>query len=368
MRALVPVLYGWLLLTSVAVGPAQAQERKKPRAHPDHAKLAATTDHLVERFMSEHHVPGAVVAVIRDGEVIVEKGYGVRSQDDSQRPDADTLFYIGSLSKAVTAVGVELLAERGKLSLDDPLGRYIKGLPKPWQPIPLKYVLAHQSGIPELPNKKPFEEMLRSAADTPLTFKPGTKQLYNNFNFALAGKVIEAAAGKPYLEFMKAEVFHPLGMNRTGYGQVDKNSAPGYRAQKNGTHEVVRGGGPAASEYGIPSGFIQTTLADLLRLYHGIERHTPLTPKRTREMISPVTPDLSGTPGWFVREDGGVTVVSKNGAAAGYSSQFQFVPGKGHVVIFIMNFQAPGLNTISLASDLLRDVCGLPVTDKHGKE
>lgn len=376
VRSLWPYLCAVGLLATNAIEPAAArgvmggippaQEKKKDKKdnHPNHAKLAAAADRLVERFMKDHEVPGLVLAVVRDGEVVVEKGYGVRSVDDKQRPDVDTLFYIGSLSKAVTGVGVEVLAEQGKLTLDDPLGRYVKGVPKTWQGIPLKYVLAHQSGIPELSSKKPtFEEMLRSADDIPLSFKPGTKQQYNNFNFSLAGKVIQGASGKPYLDFMKEEVFKPLGMTRTGFGQTDKNSAAGHYLRKNGKWAVITDVA-LKGDYGIPSGFIQTSLADLLRLYRGIQRHKLLTVKRTKEMITPVTADLGGTPGWFAREAGGVTIIGKDGAAAGYSSQFHFVPGKGHAVIFIMNLQGQELGTVTLVNDLLREVCGIPIQTK----
>jgi hypothetical protein len=84
-------------------------------------------------------------------------------------------------------------------------------------------------------------------------------------------------------------------------------------------------------------------------------------------MISPVTPGLTGTPGWFARRVGGVTIVAKDGAASGYSSQFQFVPGRGDAVIFIMNLQHKGLATQALAHDLLREVCGLPLPARPGE-
>jgi CubicO group peptidase (beta-lactamase class C family) len=371
VRSWTPYFRAISLLLAISTAPIVAQEKSKPRdrAHVDPAHLSAAADRIVERFMKEKHVPGLVLAVIRDGKVVVEKGYGVRTPEDNQRPDSDTLFYIGSLSKALTGVGIELLAEQGKLKLDEPVSHYVKGLPKTWRPIPLKFFLAHQSGIPEITAKKPsFEEMLRTADDLPLSFKPGTKQQYNNFNFAVAGMVIEGACGRPYLEFMREEVFKPLGMTRTGYGQTDSNSSPGHFLRKTGRLEVVNEVVPKGGEYGIPSGFIQTTLSDLLRLYRAIQRHKLLPPPRTHEMLSPVTPGMSGTPGWFAREVNGVTIVAKNGAASGYSSQFQFVPGHGDGVIFIMNLQGQALGTAALANDLLREVCGLPLPEKHAGE
>lgn len=154
-------------------------------------------------------------------------------------------------------------------------------------------------------------------------------------------------------------------MTRTGYHQIDINSSPGHYLRKNGSYEVIKEASPRGGPYGIPSGFLQTTLADLLRLYHGVQRHQLLTPERTREMLSPVTPGLTGTPGWFSREVNGVTIVGKDGAASGYSSQFQFVPDRGDAVIFVMNLQGQTLGTQALANELLREVCGLPIPGRR---
>src|SRR5450432_1665597 len=150
-------------------------------------------------------------------------------------------------------------------------------------------------------------------------------------------------------------------MTRSGYGQTDPNSAPGHYLGKTGRLEAVNEVAPKGGEYAIPSGFLQTTIGDLLRLYWGIQRHKLLTPARTHEMFTPVTPGMTGTPGWFARKTNGVTIVAKDGAAAGYSSQFEFVPDRGDAVIFIMNLQGQNLGTATLANDLLRDVCGLPL-------
>lgn len=162
---------------------------------------------------------------------------------------------------------------------------------------------------------------------------------------------------------MSERVFKPLGMSRSGYGQIDLNSSPGHFLRKTGRYEAV----PKGGEYGIPSGFLQTSLADLVRLYRSIQQHKLLAPKRTQEMLSPVTPGMTGTPGWFAHEVKGLTIVAKDGAAAGYSSQFQFVPGHGHGVIFIMNLQGQDLGTAALVHDLLREVCGLPLPERPDK-
>src|SRR5260370_41945745 len=99
------------------------------------------------------------------------------------------------------------LVDGGKGSLSDPIGKYLAALPKPWQRITVAQVMAHQSGIPQLDTKLPtFEEMIAAAQSLPVTFPPGTRQEYNNFNFPIVGKLIEAIRGHSYLAYMNQQV------------------------------------------------------------------------------------------------------------------------------------------------------------------
>ena len=256
--------------------------------------------------------------------------------------------------------------EKGKLKLTDKASQYVPGMPAKWRDIQLRYFLAHQSGIPELSQKLPtFDAMLRSADGVEMAFKPpASDQQYNNFNFAVAGKVIEGVSKQPYLQFMHDEVFAKLGMTHTGYHQQDADSATGYtRKGKSGCElKAVENVEPRGGDYGIPSGFLQTTLADLLKLYRAIEQQRLLSPASYQAMLNRVTPGFSGTPGWFAREAGGVKIIGKNGSAQGFASQFHFAPERRAAVIFILNLQ--GTQTSQMVNDLLREVCGLPLPDK----
>ena len=314
--------------------------------------------------MRQKELPGLVLGVVRDGQVVVKKGYGVKSFSSEQPPDENTVFYIGSLSKALTAVGAMLLVERGKLDLDAPASKYLRNLPKSWRPITVKQFMAHQSGIPQLDRKFPtFGEMLRSADSVPLSFAPGTRQEYNNFNFAVTGKVIEAASGMRYLNYMKQNVFVPLHMDHTGYRVSSRNAATGYGSDRGELrpieHEMK--GGP----YAIPSGHLQSTLADLLKFEDALRTGKLLKPASYEQMITRINPRLSGTPGWFERRDGRYSVVTKNGAVPGFHSIMSFVPGKGDAVIMLWTSQKPKRNGLFRpVNKLLNQICGIPMPNK----
>ncbi|MGO9566858.1 MAG: serine hydrolase domain-containing protein [Desulfomonilaceae bacterium] len=333
----------------------------KPEKHPGGNIAEATADRIILRAMKQKQFPALVLGVVKDGQVVVKKGYGIKSFASEEVPDENTVFYIGSLSKALTAVGAMWLVEQGKLDLDAPAGKYLKGLPNTWRSITVKQFMAHQSGIPQLNSKFPtFKEMLKSAETVPLNFAPGTKQEYNNFNFAVTGKIIEAASGTKYLKFMKQNVFGPLHMDHTGFDISGRNEATGYRPNKGNIRPIKHQmkGGP----YAIPSGHLQSTLADLLKFYDALQTGKLLKPATFQQMVTRINLSLSGTPGWFERKAGGDSVVTKNGAVPGFHSIMSFVPGKGDAVVILWTSQKPKANGLFKATNqLLNKICNVPL-------
>ena len=144
------VLLVALLLTLLPVSVSAQGKWVKPEKQPGGNIAEAAADPIIVPAMRQKQFPGLILGVVKDGQVVVKKGYGVKSFASGEAPDENTVFYIGSLSKALTAVGAMLLVEQGKLDLDAPAGNYLKGLPKSWQPITVKQFMAHQSGIPQL--------------------------------------------------------------------------------------------------------------------------------------------------------------------------------------------------------------------------
>jgi CubicO group peptidase (beta-lactamase class C family) len=355
------MLLACLLFTLLPIFVSAQGKWVKPEKRPGGHFAEATADRIIRPAMRQKRLPGLVLGVVKDGQVVVKKGYGVKSFASEEVPDENTVFYIGSLSKALTAVGAMLLVERGKLDLDAPASNYLKNLPSSWRKITVKQFTAHQSGIPQLRRKFPtFREMLKSAETMPLTFEPGTRQEYNNFNFAVTGKIIEAVSRMKYLKFMKENIFAPLHMNHTGYRISSRNEATGYRPGNGNPRPIQHQmkGGP----YAIPSGHLQSTLADLLRFYDSLRTGKLLTRAAFQQMITRINPNLSGTPGWFERKAGEDSVVTKNGAVPGFHSIMSFVPGKGDAVIILWTSQELKKNGLFRAANrLLNQICGVPM-------
>jgi CubicO group peptidase (beta-lactamase class C family) len=133
-------------------GPGGGERVGRPVARP--ARAQSIADGILKPAIEEKKLVGLAVGVVCGGRTLVNKGYGVTSRESQTPPDENTQFYIQSLSKAITAVGAMILVDEGKLKLEAPASRYLKDLPRSWQPITIAQFMSHSSGIPELSQKR----------------------------------------------------------------------------------------------------------------------------------------------------------------------------------------------------------------------
>jgi CubicO group peptidase (beta-lactamase class C family) len=186
---------------------------------------------------------GAIL-VARDGKVLVSKGYGMADVEHDVPNTPETKFRLGSLTKQFTAAAILLLQERGKLSVQDPVCKYVAPCPEAWQPVTIHHLLSHTAGVPNFTNLKSFPDYMRTKRepttveallgrfrDRPLDFKPGEGWNYSNSGYVLLGHVVEKVSGKSYEGFLRENIFEPLKMTSTGYDHADevvKRRARGY--------------------------------------------------------------------------------------------------------------------------------------------
>jgi CubicO group peptidase (beta-lactamase class C family) len=336
------------------------------------ARIETAVDRIVRAAMAEHGTPGLMIGVVDGGKVVLAKGYGVRSLPSGPPPDADTVFAIGSISKAMTAVGAMLLVDDGKIRLDDPIGKHLPGLPPSWHPITVRQLMTHTSGIPQVAKAPTFAAALRRAAREPLRFAPGSDQEYNNFNFAIIGQLIEAVSGAPYLDYMQRRVFTPLHMDSTGVRVASRNRAMGYGFGPQGR----RPGAPdfAPGDYGVPSGGLESTLNDMLKLEAALWQQKLMKVGTYRQMWAPTVPPGRQhpwyfTPGWQRRVAAGTEVIAKNGAVTGFASMWQRLPGRGSAVILLWNLKGKGNDFWRPSAELVQKLFGVPPPGKgHAEE
>jgi CubicO group peptidase (beta-lactamase class C family) len=215
-------------------------------------KLAAAFPEIERMFkaiVERAQMPGAVMGVIVDGELVWVQSAGVRETKENAAVTPDTVFRIASMTKSFTAMAILKLRDEGKLSLDDPVSRHVPslaGLPYPTKDSPtltIRHLLTHSEGFPE---DNPWgdrqlaqsDETMRSwmRAGIPFSTSPGTAFEYSNYGFAILGQIVAKASGRNYADYVRDNILKPLGMNSSTFemsGVSPQQIALGYRWEDN---------------------------------------------------------------------------------------------------------------------------------------
>ena len=212
------LLFGHTTFSEPTASPANSAAEETNSLPPEVSKKI---DEAATKMLSESGVPSASIAVVKDGILAYTKAYGL-ADIASHRPATTSMIYsIGSISKQFTAASILLLTEEGKLSLDDPVGRWLPDLTRANE-VTIRQVLSMTSGyqdfwpqdyvMPSMMKPVSPEEILKGWAEKPLDFEPGTKWQYSNTNYVAAGVILERLGGMSVLDFLHRRVFDPLGM------------------------------------------------------------------------------------------------------------------------------------------------------------
>lgn len=193
---------------------------------PQWSTAAERAQKAVQTEMAGQNLPGVSVAVGSGSEVVWSAGFGWADIKASVPVMPDTRFRMGTASTLVTSAGVGELAEKGRLTLDGEILTWVSGFPKKQWPVTLRQLMTHSAGLATEPEEdggalsrarceRPVEA-LPQFANSPLLFEPGTQFRHSKFGWILVSAAVEAAAGKPFLEFMEEQIIKPLGMENTG--------------------------------------------------------------------------------------------------------------------------------------------------------
>ncbi|WP_348263533.1 serine hydrolase [Telmatobacter sp. DSM 110680] len=210
--------------------------------------LPAKVDALFQK-MDSTVSPGCSLSVMKDGKIIYERGYGMADLDHNIANTPTTVFHVASMSKQITAASILLLAQQGKLSLDDPARKYIPELPDFGTPVTIRQLIHHTSGLRDqwdllgLSGWRYSLDLITNddvlyviSHQKELNFPPGTKHLYSNTGYTLLGEIVKRVSGKSLREFTTANIFEPLGMKSTHFrddhAEIVKNIAYGYAPAK----------------------------------------------------------------------------------------------------------------------------------------
>ena len=283
--------------------------------------------------------PGLAIAVVKSGTIVHAAGYGVADLRANVAIALDTIFHLASCGKQFTGLGILMLAEAGKLNLDDPVSRHLPGLSGFCPKVTIRRLLHHTSGIRDLYDEGGIEEVLSRCerpanADILRTYvelgcpmarrgiEPGEEFCYSNSGYDLLGTVIERASGQSYHDFFQARVFDRLGMKDTFSAPDARLNDPRIaRAYALEGGSFVECGG---SEYDnvVGSGSFYTTVNDMCRYDQALAKNALVSTAGMREaMTSGRTNDGEPTNygfGWFFGTDEGGRYADHEGEWIGY--------------------------------------------------
>jgi D-alanyl-D-alanine carboxypeptidase len=263
--------------------------------------------------MQATYTPGVAVGIIKDGKVLLAKGYGLANVELAVFTDSNSLFQLMSISKQFTATAIMILAENKKLSLDLSIRKILPETPQAWQRITIRNLLNHTSGIMDLTDIHPFFEQIREDA-TPrqllgpvykqaLLFPPGAQWRYSNSNYFLLGLIIEKISGKKLQDYFTENIFQPLKMKSTRMNSmvdVIPNRVNGYHwlgedAEKmpalitgyHGVKNVLQNSIYISLTRLWAAGSIISSINDLIKWDSATQNHLLLNKESSDEMIKP---------------------------------------------------------------------------------
>ncbi len=336
---------------------------------PSAQQIAAKVDEYLNAAVKFNHFSGSVL-VARDGQPVISKGYGMANYELNVPNTPQTVFRIGSITKQFTAMAIMMLQERGKLNVNDPICKYLENCTAVWQPVTIRHLLTNTSGVLNYTKLSGFDRMSTRAElvdlfrDKPLEFTPGEKFDYSNSGYYLLGLIIEKSSGKPYAEFLRDNIFVPLGMKNSGYDDSHTllpNRANGYEWE--GKSFINARYINMATPYS--AGALYSTTEDLLLWDKALYTEKLVSRKSLDEMFAPfrelVRNGWEGYAyayGWMIGKQSGRQVSRHDGGIRGFSTDIIRFPSERVTVIVLSNNQ--DVVPYKLANDLSAIAFGAP--------
>lgn len=356
MRPITTILFASVLLAYSTDSFAQTQAKTSEHNQSSVANLTLETQ--LDRIASTYYKTaqaGATVIVTKDGKTLLRKGYGWANVEKKEVMQADHIMRLGSITKQFTAVATLMLIEEGKLSLNDPITKFLPDYPESGKQVNIEHLLTHTSGIPSYTNKPNFfttankdlsvAQMIDTFKNEAFEFEPGSTWKYNNSGYFLLGAVIEKVSGMTYAQFVEKRIFQPLGMKNTAYEGHELASHPratgySFRTGKFEHSQKISMTQPYAA------GALVSTVDDLVKWDSAIHMGKLLKADSWKRAWTSYKlkngQDTNYAYGWGVGQLEGQTMISHGGGIPGFST-FALTLPKEKVYVAVLTNSESGL-------------------------
>ena len=376
----------WLVLAALLVAiclPTLGREARGETGFPDDFAP------LVRRLMARDQIPGVAVGVVEQGHLVFARGFGYRDLENHLPMTPDTLFPLGSASKAFTATAIALLADEGRIALDAPVRTYLPDFsledPVASATLTTRDLLTHKSGLPRHDffwYQAPFsrDELYRRLRFLEPSGPPRTRWRYNSLMFVVAGRIVERVSGASWERFVQNRILLPLNMRRTLLSaeamEADSDHASPYAIREGRVRKIPMLKRLTAIA---PAGAVQSSVRDLARwLAFHATRSPPLVSegmwrelhRPQAEMPASEQPEVQQpyyALGWIHESYRGHPLLFHNGAIDGFTVHLGFLPETGQGLIILMNRDSATEAQMALAYSAYDRLLGLEPLDWEGR-
>jgi CubicO group peptidase (beta-lactamase class C family) len=310
--------------------------------------LGAKLDDYLQRLTDWGY--SGTVLVAKDGQIILQKGYGMADRENKVPMTPDTVMSVGSITKQFTAAAILKLEMQGKLNVRDPISKYFPGVPKDKEAITLHHLLIHSAGL-QSDFGDDFEavsrdEIIKRALASKLQAKPGERYAYANSGYSLLGAIVEIVSGQGYETFLNENLFKPAGMTQTGYRLPKwrpQDVAVGYTRGKRWGTEIEKPWAEDGPYWNLRcNGGIHSTVSDMYRWHQALENETVLSRAAKEKLFTPHVSEGSGDSfyayGWGVSKTArGTKLIGHNGSNVIFYAEFRRYVDEGVVVYCATN-------------------------------
>jgi CubicO group peptidase (beta-lactamase class C family) len=342
-----------LLLSSSLIAPLQAQVSTPPSSADLSPEMRSSIDQAVNGVLAKSGAPSASLSVVKDGRIVYVHAYGTANLETKRAATPQMRYSIGSISKQFTAAAVLMLAEEGKLSLDDKVVRWFPELTRA-SDVSIRQLLSMTSGyqdfwpqdyvMPMMLQATTPRQIMEGWAKKPLDFEPGTKWQYSNTNYVIAGAIVEQAAGMPLMEMLRRRVFAPLHMNSVT--DSDRAALGGDDAMRYLRYALgpLRPAPKEGAGWMFAAGELAMTAEDLARWDVSVIDRTLLKPSSYRVMQNEVELE-NGVGSHYglgvsIATTDGRRVVSHSGEVSGFTANNIIYPDDRAAVVVLTNLDA----------------------------
>jgi len=349
-------------------------------------------DRFITSLMNVYDIPGAGAAIVQNGQILYTQGYGVRNTQTGEPVTPDTLFAIGSVTKSFTAVGIAQLVDAGLVNLDVPVVTYLPNFklsdPGATQSVTVRQLLAQTSGLPGSDDSAWYSGRLTSlqqaveyVAGLSLAAAPGSAHIYDNYNYAIAGYLIEQVTGQTWQDYTHEHILQPLGMTTANFDiptlqQTSNYASPHLLHIREGMQpdsfvslEGIASAGAINASVREMANYLQFQLGDGTFNGESIVSAAMLNEMHTQQAAYPPMPPVGPTGfqskgytlGWITADFYGYSVLWHNGSIDGFYAMMMFIPSENAGVVVLSNagLGIGSLFTLAASLGLLERMIGM---------